>query len=71
MCEESIAKSVLNLIKDIIIQIQEVQYTQSKLNERNHTQTQPTNIAENHKQVLKSIQSEERVRDKLLQNDQH
>lgn len=37
MCEESIAKSVLNLIKDIIIQIQEVQYTQSKLNERNHT----------------------------------
>lgn len=34
MCEESTAKSFLNLIKDIIIQIQEVQYTQSKLNER-------------------------------------
>ena len=34
MCEGSTAKSFLNLIKDIIIQIQEVQYTQSKLNER-------------------------------------
>lgn len=70
MCEESIAKSFLNLIKDIIVQIQEVQYTQNKLNERNHT-TQANNIAENHRQALKAFQSEERVRGKLLQNDQH
>lgn len=67
MCEESIAKSFLNLIKDIIVQIQEVQYTQMK----EITPTQATNIVENHRQALKSIQSEERVRGKLLQNDQH
>ena len=35
------------------------------------TPTQATNIVENHRQALKSIQSEERVRGKLLQNDQH